>query len=160
MEDFNMYFCKNCGESYIADEAVICIKCGVSKGLGTNYCYNCAKPIVPDSMACLNCGVANRPPVPVNAKSKVAAGIMGIILGNLGIHNFYLGYTSKAVCQLVLTLLGMALSFITTEPDMVFIWFMIGKLMVFSIYIWGLIEGVMILTGKINTDGDGMQLAT
>ena len=27
------------------------------------------------------------------AKSKVAAGVLGILLGALGIHNFYLGYT-------------------------------------------------------------------
>ena len=31
------------------------------------------------------------------AKSKMAAGLLGIFLGGLGIHNFYLGYTGKAL---------------------------------------------------------------
>ena len=26
-----MYYCKNCGEPYMTDEAVMCIKCGVAK---------------------------------------------------------------------------------------------------------------------------------
>ena len=30
-----MYFCKNCGEPYMTDEAVMCVKCGVAKGLIT-----------------------------------------------------------------------------------------------------------------------------
>ena len=29
-----MYYCKNCGEPYMTDEAVMCIKCGVAKGQG------------------------------------------------------------------------------------------------------------------------------
>ena len=28
-----------------------------------------------------------------NAKSKIAAGLLGIFLGSLGVHNFYLGFT-------------------------------------------------------------------
>ena len=36
-----MYFCKNCGEPYMTDEAVMCVKCGVAKGQGNNYCHNC-----------------------------------------------------------------------------------------------------------------------
>lgn len=54
-----MYFCKNCGEPYMTDEAVMCVKCGVAKGQGNNYCHNCGKPLAPDAAVCLNCGVAN-----------------------------------------------------------------------------------------------------
>ena len=38
-------------------------------------------------------------------KSKVAAGLLGIFLGTLGVHNFYLGYTSRAIIQLILTII-------------------------------------------------------
>ena len=38
-------------------------------------------------------------------KSRIVAGVFGIVLGALGVHNFYLGYTGKAVGQLLLTLL-------------------------------------------------------
>ena len=27
-EEDQMYFCKNCGEPYMTDEAVMCVKCG------------------------------------------------------------------------------------------------------------------------------------
>ena len=32
--------------------------------------------------------------------------ILAFLLGTLGIHNFYLGYTNKGIAQLLLTLLG------------------------------------------------------
>lgn len=74
-----------------------------------------------------------------NAKSKLAAGLLGIFLGSLGVHNFYLGYTGKAVAQLLISLLSCGM-------------------LSFASAVWGLIEGIMILTGSINTDGDGNPL--
>lgn len=72
-------------------------------------------------------------------KSKAVAGVLGILFGALGIHNFYLGYNSKALVQLLMTLFSCgALAFISA--------------------IWGLVEGIMILTGSINTDGKGIPL--
>lgn len=73
-------------------------------------------------------------------KSKIAAGILGILLGSLGVHNFYLGYTGKAVAQLLISLLSC------------------GTLAVVSA-VWGLVEGIMILTGSINTDANGNPLS-
>ena len=29
-----MYYCKNCGQQYVTDEAVICVKCGAQEGCG------------------------------------------------------------------------------------------------------------------------------
>ncbi|MDR0625842.1 MAG: NINE protein [Bifidobacteriaceae bacterium] len=72
-------------------------------------------------------------------KSKLAAGLLGIFLGGLGVHNFYLGYTGKAVAQLLISVLS------------------IGLLAIVSV-IWGLIEGIMILAGSIKTDGYGVPL--
>ena len=66
-----MYFCKNCGEPYMTDEAVMCVKCGVAKGQGNNYCHNCGKPLAPDAAVCLNCGVANKQAPAPDAKSKL-----------------------------------------------------------------------------------------
>jgi TM2 domain-containing membrane protein YozV len=42
---------------------------------------------------------------PAGADKKVVAGILGILLGGLGIHKFYLGYTKEGVIQIVLGLL-------------------------------------------------------
>ncbi len=142
-----MYFCKNCGEAYMTDEAVMCVKCGVSKGQGSNYCHNCGNPIASDATVCLNCGVPNKLHAPANAKSKLAAGLLAIFLGSYGIHNFYLGYTNKAVTQLVLTIVGIVLSCV-----------IIGVFIVIGVSIWAFVEGIMILTGSINTDGNGNPL--
>lgn len=93
---------------------------------------------------CLNCGVSLAP-VTYNIyqgqqKSKIAAGLLGIFLGCFGVHNFYLGYTGKAVAQLLLTLLSC------------------GVLAVVS-GIWSFIEAIMILVGSINVDGNGIPLS-
>lgn len=76
-----------------------------------------------------------------NAKSKILAGLLGIFLGGLGIHNFYLGYTGKAVAQLLISILSC------------------GAFAPISA-IWGLIEGILILTGStITTDASGRPLS-
>ena len=70
-------------------------------------------------------------------KSKVAAGLLGIFLGTLGVHNFYLGYTNKAIGQLVGTIVGFVLSIIV-----------IGIFIVLGIQIWALVEGILILCAQ------------
>ena len=142
-----MYICKNCGEAYMTDEAVMCVKCGTAKWKGNRFCNNCGKAVAPNADICMNCGVSLRTVDPANAKSKIAAGLLAIFLGYFGVHNFYLGYTTKAVTQLVLTIVGLILCCI-----------FVGVFLVIGIEIWGLVEGIMILTGKIDTDADGIPL--
>ena len=78
----------------------------------------------------------------VTPKSKIAAGLLGIFLGTFGVHNFYLGYTGKAVTQLLIGIFGTCV-------------FGLGPIIT---YIWGLIEGILILTGNINKDANGNSL--
>jgi len=80
-------------------------------------------------------------------KSRTLAGILGILFGCFGVHNFYLGYTSKAVIQLCVSIVGLLLSC-----------FVIGTFIVLGIAIWGLVEGIMILAGSINVDARGIPL--
>lgn len=74
-------------------------------------------------------------------KSKIAAGIIAILIGSLGIHNFYLGYHMKGIIQLLLTVVG---------------WIIIVGPIIAGI--WALVEGIMILTGSINVDAQGNPL--
>jgi TM2 domain-containing membrane protein YozV len=39
------------------------------------------------------------------AEKKVVAGILGILLGGLGIHKFYLGYNTPGIIMLLVTVL-------------------------------------------------------
>lgn len=41
---------------------------------------------------------------PEGAEKKMVAGILGILLGGLGIHKFYLGYTKEGIIQIVVTI--------------------------------------------------------
>lgn len=106
------------------------------------FCPNCGAELNEGADVCLKCGkkvsnsINDSNP---NGKSKVAAGLLGIFLGALGVHNFYLGYTGKAVAQLLITVLSC------------------GFLAVVS-SVWGLIEGILILTGSINKDANGNDL--
>lgn len=140
-------FCRNCGQEYVAQDAVICVKCGAQRGMGVNHCPNCGVPTQPSTQVCMNCGVAMRNYEPKGDKSKILAGLLGIFLGCFGVHNFYLGYTSKAVIQLVLSIVSFPLMCIG-----------IGALLLMGIEIWGLVEGIMILCGKIDRDGYGRLL--
>lgn len=91
--------------------------------------------------------MSQQPPMPNQAygypqpKSKLAAGLLGIFLGGLGIHRFYLGHTTIGVIQLVLTvLLG------------IFTFGLVG--------LWGFVEGIMILAGAtyFQRDAKGIPL--
>lgn len=142
-------FCKNCGQQYVTDEAVMCVKCGFQKGMGNRFCPQCGQPTPPNSTVCMNCGVALNEYGMVSDKSKVTAGILGLLLGAFGVHNFYLGYTTKAVIQVVVTSVSLLLTCCT---------FGISGFVAVGIEIWGIVEGIMILCGSISTDAQGRKL--
>lgn len=73
------------------------------------------------------------------AKNRVVAGLLAIFLGGFGVHNFYLGYNGKAIAQLLITVLSCCtLSVISS--------------------LWGFVEGILILSGNIETDAYGNKL--
>lgn len=76
-------------------------------------------------------------------KSALAAGLLGIFLGGLGIHNFYLGRTGLAVAQLLISLLSFGL-------------------LAWASALWGFVEGILYLVGsspRWNTDAAGVPLS-
>ncbi|MGJ8650458.1 MAG: TM2 domain-containing protein [Opitutaceae bacterium] len=64
---------------------------------------------------------------PAGSEKKIAAGILGILLGAFGIHKFILGYTKEGIIMLLVTILTLG---------------MLG----FVMGIIGLVEGVIYLT--------------
>ena len=79
------------------------------------------------------------PPPGYIQKSRIAAGIMAILLGMYGIHSFYLGNTSRGLLQLLVSLLTCGVGAIVIE-------------------IWGILDGIKLLEGRINTDANGVFL--
>ena len=99
-------FCRNCGKE-VHPQAVACPGCGVPPLAEKKYCQNCGTAIQPNQAMCLKCGGVLAARAPANgAKSKVAAGLLGIFLGSLGIHKFYLGYSKEGVIMLLVSILG------------------------------------------------------
>lgn len=131
-------YCKNCGNPIDVSQPT-CTRCGSARGAGTSFCPACGQRHEPGAGNCPNCGCGLNIPAATGGKSKLAAGLLGIFLGSLGVHNFYLGYTGKAWGQLLITLLSFGtLSFISG--------------------IWGLIEGILYLAGHYTADASGTPL--
>lgn len=116
-----------------------CTNCGAELKEGTTFCSKCGTKIGAKSSSkqTVEGTVVNG--TVIQPKSKMAAGLLGIFLGCFGVHNFYLGYNGKAVAQLLMTVLTCGVLGIVSG-------------------IWGLIEGILILTGSINVDAEGNPL--
>lgn len=128
-------YCRECGKMIENNESDLCDEC-VAKANVTSNSGNEHFEVVSEVRTQGNTYANN---TNLNAKSKLAAGLFGIFLGGLGVHNFYLGYTGKAVAQLLLSLLSCGLlSWVSS--------------------IWGLIEGILIISGSIDKDGQGNPL--
>ena len=108
-------FCRHCGQQ-LDNQAVICVRCGRTPQNGVYYCWYCGAQSNPIAQVCTNCGVSLQAQNPIQSqagnRSRLVAGLLGIFLGGFGIHNFYLGYTSKAVIQLIMGLIGFFSSFL------------------------------------------------
>lgn len=88
----------------------------------------------------------NVPPAGYLQKSRLAAGLLGILFGVFGVHNFYLGFNSRATVQLIVSLLGGLLT---------------CGLATAAMMIWGFVEGVLILSANNPArmyDGNGVIL--
>lgn len=139
-------YCRNCG-SQLSENEDVCLKCGVKAGVGNKYCPNCGQAVDENASVCVHCGTKFT--APREPKSKLVAGLLGIFLGGFGVHNFYLGYNKKAIIQVSVSVACILLSCCTFEITL------IGTL---GIEVWGIVEGIMILCGKINEDGEGNPL--
>ncbi len=119
-----------------------CDRCGRVVRLNDNYCPSCGALLAGgkaysgqvkssshhvDNPGCVDYVADDRP----DRRSRAVAGILAILFGCLGLHNFYLGYHARAICQLVLAVI--------VGPFTLF-------LASFAVGIWAFIEGVLILS--------------
>lgn len=164
-------YCRNC-KNQLGEDAAICMQCGVPVGKGKNYCPVCGEQTHPEAVMCVKCGSSfikeEAPAEPVGAKSAMVAGILGIFLGALGVHNFYLGYTKKAVVQLLLSIFSIffAMLYVAGIVGFTFEWeigalifavisLIIGVLCSIAVGIWAFVEAIMLLCGAKKKDGKG-----
>lgn len=139
-------FCKYCGKE-IEDGKEVCEECASKETKVEETKTEEPKkeevvveaPKAENNNTNTNSTVNNTNTANTTQKSKLAAGLFGIFLGSFGVHNFYLGFTGKAVAQLLITVLSC------------------GCLSPVSA-IWGLIEGILILAGDSSKDAYGNDL--
>jgi len=87
-----------------------------------SYCSSCGEVIKKEAEICPKCGVRQKSHSHSEGeKSKVVAGILGILLGGIGAHKFYLGNIGMGILYLC------------------FCWTLIPSIV-------GLIEGIIYLT--------------
>ena len=124
--------CPNCGRE-TQDQTKYCGFCGADMNKPSS---KKDKPIEPEVMD--EKDVKRKQSQSFNPqtepKSKLVAGLLGVFVGGLGVHNFYLGYTNRGIQQLLLSTVG---SLLIVGP--------------FIAWIWAFIEAVQILTGTITT---------
>lgn len=112
------------------------------------FCSYCGKELAPHAVVCVGCG-ASAPEAPgaapavaaagPNTRSRLGAGLLGIFLGSLGVHRFYLGFNGIGLAQLLMTLLSPLTCGLT--------WLIAAG--------WGFIEGILILVGVLERDAAG-----
>lgn len=76
-------------------------------------------------------------------KKKYVAVLLGAFLGVFGIHNFYLGNSTKAIAQLLLSTVGAVI--------------IVGPI---ASLVWSLVETVLILTEDIDADANNFKIQT
>lgn len=160
-------YCKNCG-TLLQGGSHYCNNCGVSAGSGRNFCQNCGRPITVLDRHCPGCGApleadpsaggtagwsqGTTPPPPyygyggypgLEPRSRLVAALLGIFLGSLGIHNFYLGYNSRGLVQLLLSTVGALLT---------------CGLSVAVVEVWAIVEVILLFCGSVVVDGRGIPL--
>ena len=87
----------------------------------TKFCVRCGRQMSARAEMCPYCGLKQPRMAAPGGKSKVAAGVFGILLGGLGVHKFYLGKIGWGILYLLFCWTGI--------PSIV-----------------GLIEGILYLT--------------
>lgn len=87
----------------------------------------------------------NVPPAGYVQKSRLAAGLLGFLFGTLGVHNYYLGFNTKATIQLIVSLAGGLLT---------------CGIATVAMGIWAFVESILILSSNPSYmyDGNGVIL--
>jgi TM2 domain-containing membrane protein YozV len=96
-------YCKNCGKE-MSEQADVCVNCGTSAQKGDSYCCNCGAEMSQGADYCVKCGKAVKAAPKTGEKSKIAAGLLALFFGGLGVHDFYLGYTGRGIAKICLVL--------------------------------------------------------
>ena len=94
-------YCKECGNKFKNEKAVVCVHCGTNKGQGNNYCSECGTEVKNKEGAevCLNCGCKLK-----NSKINISNSLKGSNgtgkpIGNSKVVAILLEYKHVQLCR-------------------------------------------------------------
>ena len=143
-----MAFCSNCGAP-LDGGVKFCPNCGTTVGTeagqtnpnqGSYYANGQTQPPVQNNYYNQNMDGM------ISTKSRLAALLLCLFLGGLGIHRFYAGKVGSGIGMIVLLIIGAATS-----------WLGVGIALIVALYIWVLVDFIMICVGSF-TDGSGLRI--
>lgn len=107
-----------------------------TKSSDEKFCSECGEIIKLKAEICPKCGVRQKDVCITvnNGKSRTSYILLGLFFGCFGIHNFYAGYTVKAIIQLALTLLSL-IAAAANDVEPVWLWI---------VAIWAFVEVIII----------------
>lgn len=107
-----------------------------------------------ETFTCARCGAVSPIPDEVGSddprKSSVAAGLLQLFFGFLGLGRFYLGYIAIGVAQLTLWIASLLAWLLVSMA--------LGWIMLAALTLWVVVEAIMMIAGAI-PDADGRKLA-
>jgi TM2 domain-containing membrane protein YozV/DNA-directed RNA polymerase subunit RPC12/RpoP len=113
-----MSYCSNCGNE-VNEKAVACPKCGVPPRSEKKHCYNCGVTVSnPNQVVCTACGVsiAGSGSQTTGSRTKLAAGLLAILLGVWGAHKFYNGSWGWGIMYIVFLIVTLGFGALITGP--------------------------------------------
>jgi TM2 domain-containing membrane protein YozV len=126
-------FCTNCGNPVTA-QAVACMSCGAKPIGHKKFCRQCGVALNPEQVVCIKCGAGIKTggggtsagTLPSWEKKKLVAGLLGIFLGGIGAHKYYMGswgwgIVFTAACILTMGFLGIVTSIIGLIEGIMFL---------------------------------------
>ena len=120
-------FCNHCGRPLW--ESRLCPNCGREPEKAARFCNHCGQSMPNQSTG--EAAYSSASPT----KTKVAAGVLAIVVGWLGIHKFYLGYTTQGIILVGAFIASLLLAII-----------IVGIFGLIAITTITLIEGILYLT--------------
>lgn len=106
----------------------------------SSQAYSSHQPATAQTISSSNAKVKLKSP-----KSRIAAAILALLLGQFGVHRFYAGKKGTAGLQLMIVIAGY----------IIFIFSILGYALLGIVGIWVLIDFILILNGKFK-DGQGL----
>ena len=148
-------FCTNCGKP-VSEQAVACLSCGAKPTGHRKFCRYCAAALNAEQIICVQCGAkiatgafstlrSIGESTVTGTKSKVAAGLLGILLGGLGAHKFYLGSWGWGLLFLINIFVIVPLTALLSLTVILAPLFMLSATAAFAQGIIGFIEGIIYL---------------